>query len=525
MDLNVKKSNSIKETFSILSNQTDLVYPTFNEDRGEWIKAGPSNRFPDELLELFEKSGIHNGIIESKVRMMSGDGITQDIEHEKEFDINTQNFIDNPNPSETLDQIYYKLSLDFEIHGLAYLEVIWSRDYSKVAEIYHVDATKIRWGKANPKGKVETFYYSRDFGNYRKANYTPIPLPIYDPNKKEPRQILPIVKYTPGFDYYALPDYFAGLKWIHIDTEIANFHFNNLINGMTPTIFFGFPVGEKSNEEREAISSALKEKYQGTNNAGQMLLAFYDAEGDKKPEIEVIEMSNAAKQYDLLNKTSLQQILIAHKVVNENLVGISTPGKLGSTGELLASYELYFNTVVKPEQQKVLNSIEKIFLQNDYNEIKIINNKPVDFEFSEATLKEILTKDEMRELIGYEMLSEEENTASIEEIENENEIEAGFASVRMINGENFRDRIPVANLDDIYVWKTEKDPCKICKERDGVSRTLDQWLTAGIPACPTGTIFDMEDGSTEVADFAHSPYNSFCEENCKCKLTKIGTSN
>jgi len=424
MDLNVKEAKVTRDMFSVISNQSDIIYPDFKEDRGEWVKFGPGNDFPNDMLKMFNKSGIHNAIIESKVRMMLGNGIVQDEDEPTEPNktyTKTEAFIDAPNPDESLDDLYAKLSLDYEIHGLAYVEVLWSRDHKSIAQINHIDTTKIRWGKMNKNNKIDTFFYSRDFSNYRKDNYKPISVPIFNPDKKEARQILPIVRYSPGQDYYTLPDYFGGLKWIHIDTEIANFHYNNLRNGMVPTLFFGFPVGDKSDAERKEISDKLKEKYEGTNNTGKMLLAFYDAEGDKKPEVQVLEMSNADKQFNLLNKTSLQQILVAHKVVNENLVGISTPGKLGSANELLSSYELYFNTIVKYEQSKVLKNIEKIFTINGLNDIKISNSKPFEFTFTENVLKEVLTSDELRDLVGYLPLEEDKDTAQ-EEITGQPEV-------------------------------------------------------------------------------------------------------
>jgi len=514
--MDFKKSNKTpQETFSIISKMNeDVLKPIFKEDRGSWVKYGEKNNFPNELLTLYNKSRIHNAIIETKTRMMLGEGVVQDVENEEELSDKTQTFIDHPNPFETLDEIYGKLSLDYEIHGLAYIEVLWGKGYKEIAEIHHVDATKIRWGKYNDKGRIDTFYYSQDFDNIRK--YPATPIPIFDDTKKEARQILPIVRYSPGFDYYTLPDYYGGVKWIDIDTQIANFHYNNLKNGMQPSIFFGFPVGDKTEEERENISKSLKEKYRGTDNTSEMLLAFYDAEGDAKPVIEILEMSNADKQFDLLNKTSLQQILIAHKVTNENLVGISTPGKLGGSNELLEAYDIYYNTIIKHEQNKILTPLNRIFLINGLNPIKIINNKPFEYNLSENVLKEILDVNELRDLIGYDIVEEDEEV--------QNEVMKEEFAVRTINGSNYASKIPDAELEDIYVWRAETEPCPVCKERNGISRTLSSWLNIGVPAVPTGTSFTMKDGSTVSANFAHSPYGSFCEADCKCKLVKIGSA-
>jgi hypothetical protein len=382
------------------------------------VKYGDNNLFPNELLSLFNKSGIHNAIIESKTRMMIGDGISQD--ETDGYSKKTQQFIDNVNPFENMDSIYQKCAMDYELYGLAYIEVLWSKGKKHVAELHHVDATKIRWGKMNKKNRVDTFYYSRDWSNYRKEQYVPIEIPIFDDNNKTARQIIPIIRYTPGLDYYSYPDYIASTKWIHIDTEISNFHLNNLKNGMTPSIFFGFPVGDTTNEEREAIDESIKDKYQGTNNASKFILAFYDAEGEAKPEVTILESPNADKMYNLLNRTTLQQILIGHKVVNENLVGIATAGKMGSAGELLQSYELYFNTIVKPEQQKVLETFKRVMLINGLNDIHILNNKPLDMNFSENIMSQILTRDEMREVVGYEPIKDNEKVIEDENVEDEN---------------------------------------------------------------------------------------------------------
>lgn len=524
MELNKNENKEGRLLFSALSYQENTVLPTFREQANlPFIKYGDNNQFPRELLDLFEKSAIHNAIIETKVRMMTGDGIVQDVPDE-EYSEKTQAFIDNPNPYESLTDIYKKCAMDFELYGLAYLEVIWGKGRNQVAEIYHMDASKIRWGKYE-KNRIMTYYYSRDWANYRKGDYIPIELPIFDNKGTSARQIIPIIRYTPGLDYYAFPDYIAATKWIQIDTEIANFHFNNLKNGMSPSIFFGFPVGDTTNEERGAIEQKIKDKYSGTNQAGKFILAFYDAQGESKPEVQILEQSNADKQYELLNKTTLQQILVGHKVTSENLVGISTPGKLGSASEVLENYELYYNTVIKPEQAAVMDPFEKIMLINGMTPIKIVQNKPLDITFSENILKEVLTQDELRDMIGYEPLEVVENTINEDEIiEDESGVtvkniryDYDFAGVTMINKGNAGVQIPNANLDDAYIWRINNDEaCPACKGFNGDIETLGDWLQLAIPGRPSGENFT-------IGTF-HSPvgaYGTYCESACQCKLVKV----
>lgn len=478
------KQKADKVSLSWIVNTDDIQLPDFIETPNrEWVNYGVNNLFPDELIELYNNSGAHNAIIESKVRMMGGEGIYQ----EGEYSERTEMFIDNPNKNESLDDIYSKLSLDFEIYGLAYIEIQWSKDKKSIAEIYHIDASKVRWGKLDERGNLTHFYYSRDWSNYRKEAFRPIEVPIFNDEKKDKRQILPIVRYSPGQSYYTMPDYVGSLKWINIDTEIANFHLNNLRNGMSPNIFFGFPEGELTGDERKTIVDGIRGDYKGTQ-ARKDVVAFWS--GDKEPIVKILETSDADKQYDLLNKTTLQQILIGHKVVNENLVGISTPGKLGSAGEVIANYELYYNTIIKPEQTKVLDMLNKIGLINGYNELAIQQLKPLDFEWSENIMKEILTQDELRELIGYEPLEE---TEIVED--DEPEVETEMVKVDLSD-------------DDLYQWVLGGDkPCPACEGFAGQIKTMSEWKELAVPG--------------QSGSFPHGSYGTFCEDKCKCELQKL----
>lgn len=510
---------------SIVINTNNLTLPKFSEQPNfEWVSYGANNLYPNELFNLFSSSGSHNAIIESKIRIMCGDCIVQDPDEEPSD--RTQVFIEQPNPYESMDEVFRKVALDYSLYGLAYLDIIWSKDRKSIAEIYHIDASKVRWGKMNDKNKIDTYYYSRDWSNYRKEAYRPIAIPVYSSERKDARQIFPIIRYTPTLDYYTYPDYVAGLKWISIDTEIANFHYSNLKNGFQPSLFIGFPAGATTEEERQIIDDKLRQKYQGTSKAGEYILAFYDGEGSNKPEISVIGSNDLDKQFDLLNKTTLQQILVAHKVTNENLVGISTPGKLGSANEVIQNYNLYYNSVIKPEQQFLLDKFNTIMYQNGMNDITIVQNTPVNTEFEPSIMKEILTQDEMREIIGYEPLTDVQPVETATGVTYTRQGHKfhyvyDFAGLFRINGQTDLNQITNENLQDLYLWrkKNEKNPCPACIEYDGQTRTLENWLYTAIPGQINGQSFN---GLS--TNFPFNPYSTFCESECQCELRKIGRS-
>ncbi|MCA9496066.1 MAG: hypothetical protein KC589_03925 [Nanoarchaeota archaeon] len=492
------------------------------KNRLGWINWGKSNHFPDELLDVFYKSSIHNAIIESRVRMIVGDGFEQDIENDEEFSDQTQLFIDACNPYESLEDIFIKISNDYEIYGCAFLQVVLSKDKKRIANIYHIDSKNIRLGNIE-KGILKSVYFSEDWKNYRKSEYLPEEIPVFDDNSKESIQIIPIIRYSPGMKYYPIPDYYGALTWIKIDIEIGKYQLNNIQNGYHPTLFLSMPVGNKTDEEMEQIMDEFYDKYSGSN--GEKLIgSFWDGDESDRPKIETIQLENAVDLFKDLRIATQQQILVGHKVSDENLVGISTPGKLGNKNNLINDYEVYFKTVVYPEQQKLLKVLQRIFLFNGFNDIKIINNTPFNYSFSEQTLSQILTKNELRDMIGYESIDGGDAfsptpTTTLVDI-NRND----FVSTRTINKDNYSEVIPEANLDDIYVWKVGPgENCPSCKERDGVSRTLDEWTQISIPGCPDGELFNMFDDTQLITNYPHTPYGSFCEANCNCKLQKIGS--
>ena len=74
-----------------------------------------------------------------------------------------------------------------------------------------------------------------------------------------------------------------------------------------------------------------------------------------------------------------------------------------NTDEIYTAYTLFYNTVIKPIQDKVigvLNEMLKYAHKWNGGLLKPTSNNPIDFTFSESTLLQIMTKDELRARIG-----------------------------------------------------------------------------------------------------------------------------
>ena len=87
------------------------------------------------------------------------------------------------------------------------------------------------------------------------------------------------------------------------------------------------------------------------------------------------------------------------QATNPILFGVATPGSLGGRTELIEAYELMMNTEIKPTQEMFGETLQRL-LKLDF-EPEFVNLPPMEYAFSESIMKDILTQDEMRDLIGY----------------------------------------------------------------------------------------------------------------------------
>ena len=118
--------------------------PVFAEvlQKFPYVFYGLDNLLPQYFIDLYDNCAIHKAVVTSKVNQILGDGLVS---------------LDNPAATYELinakQDVYYvmkKLVLDFMLFGGFCLNVIWSNDRKSIAEIYHVDFSRIRSGKINP---------------------------------------------------------------------------------------------------------------------------------------------------------------------------------------------------------------------------------------------------------------------------------------------------------------------------------------------------------------------------------------
>jgi len=320
--------------------------PQFVEtiNRRGWVNYGEDNLYPDYLISLMNRSAKHNAILKRKTQMIAGNGWSKDG-----LDQTAINFIANPYGEENLDDIVRLTTLDYELFGGFSLEIIWSKDRTKIAQINYLPVNKVRISENR-----KHIFYSDDWTKINK--FAPIKKPVFDPNMTDSSQILYVREYKPGNEYYPTPDYLPIVPYCELEYEICLFHLNQVKHGFAPSMAITFKNGIPSDDEMKDIIAQLQNDFRGAMNAGKVMFLFADG-ADRTPEITPINLNNSDERFVELNKEITQGILTGHQVTNPGLFGISTPGELGQKTIILESLEIFQSTYVEPRQRL----IERVF--------------------------------------------------------------------------------------------------------------------------------------------------------------------
>ena len=390
--------------------------PVIQEVRGrDWIEYGDANGewknlYPQFLIDLYYSSSISAAIINSTSEMIAGEAliIEDDEDRDLEATVKLQNFMNRANGNESLHEVIKKLAFDFKLQGAFALNIVWSKDRTQIAEVYHVDVSKIRCARPDEFGKTKGYYISADWGNTRQNK--PYYVPAFNVNDRtSANQIMYSGLYSPNMNSYYTPDYVSCNNWALIDGRISEYHLNAISNGFAGSFMISFANGIPTQEERMQIERSLTDKFCSETNSGKFVLTFSD-DKTRTPEITPITPSDLDKQYLALQELLTSNILSGHRVTSKTLMGIdSANGFSSNTDEIINAANFYLNTVIKPFQDQLVKQLRKIFQVNNMDmPVNFVQLKPITVQFDSKTIREVMTTDEIREELGLEPLDGED---------------------------------------------------------------------------------------------------------------------
>ena len=357
-------------------NMSSYTRPEIKEQYNrDWVEYGEDNDYFNYLIDRYNGSATNNAAINGIAEMIYGKGL--DAVDSK----------DKVSEYEEMKELFTKSCMkkvcyDYKMMGQAAIQIIYSKDRKKIVQVEHIPVETLRAEKANNKGQIQAYYYAKDWSEIT-SKLSPKRIPAFGTSNAG-LEILYIKPYRAGFYYYSPVDYQGGLQYAELEEEIANYHINNIQNGLAPSMLINFNNGVPTEEQRSLIEQNIQEKFSGSSNAGRFILAFNDSK-ELSASIEPVILSDAHEQYKFLSDESMRKVMVSHRIVSPMLVGIKDNTGLGNNAEELQTASLLMdNTVIRPMQVTILDELERVLMYNGI-ELDIYFKTLQPLEFTDLT--------------------------------------------------------------------------------------------------------------------------------------------
>lgn len=344
--------------------------PVISEDnREDWVEYGDTNNHFEWIIDRYVNSSTNNAVINNIVKLIYGKGLKALDSSQKPQDYAQMVSLLHP------ECIKNSIS-DFKMLGQFALQVIYSKDRSVIAEVEHIPIQLLRAEKCNEEGEIEAYYYCDDWTDTRK--YQPQRISAFGMSNDD-IEILYVRNYSTGRKYYSYVDYQGSIGYALLEEEITSYLINDVQCSFSGSKIINFNNGIPDEEQRETIKRDVIRKLTGSH--GQKVIVAFNHDETKKTTIDDVSLDNAPEHYQYLSEECVRKILLGHNVTSPLLFGISSTNGFGSNAdELKTSFILYYNMVIKPAQEVVLNALETILNYNNINlKIYFETLKPLEF--------------------------------------------------------------------------------------------------------------------------------------------------
>ncbi len=373
-------------------NLSTYTTPEIKEYKNkDWVSYGADNDYYQFLIDRYNGSPTNNACINGISQLIFGKGLDATDSSQK------------PNEYAQMKSLFKdscvrKLSYDLKLMGQCAMQVIYNSNHTKIVEIAHFPIETLRVGKANEEGDIDSYYYMADWSE-AKPNDEPERFSAFGTSSDE-IEIYCVKPYRAGYYYYSPVDYQGGIQYAELEEEIANYHLNNIMNGLSPSMMISFNNGTPDEETQEMIENKIKDKFSGSSNSGKFILAFNDSK-ENEASIEPVQLSDAHQQYQFLSEESMQKVMVSHRIISPMLLGIKDKTGLGNNADELATASILMeNTVIKPFQDLLIGAFDDILAFND-----IVLNlyfktlQPLEF----TDLDNAMTKEQVEEETGQKL--------------------------------------------------------------------------------------------------------------------------
>jgi hypothetical protein len=325
----------------------------------EWVEYGEDNNYYQYLIDLYYGSPTNNAAIKGISDLIYGEGLEV-----VKADRHLAGYLDLKKVFD--EDCLRNCAMDLKMLGQYAIHLVKSKDRKKYVAAHHWPIQTLRPEKCNEDGEIEGFYFAADWSKLKRGQ-KPKRFDAFGFDNNTTECILVCKPYSTGNYYFAPVDYQGGTQYANLEIEIANYHINNIMNGLAPSMLINFNNGQPPAEVKDMIEAQIQSKFSGSSNAGKFILSFND-NAETKADITPVQLSDAHNQYQFLSTEAGQKIMMAHRITSPMLLGIKDNSGFGNNAEELKTASILFdNTVIRPFQRLLLNGVQKVMNYNGYN--------------------------------------------------------------------------------------------------------------------------------------------------------------
>jgi hypothetical protein len=325
----------------------------------EWVEYGEDNNYYQYLIDLYYGSPTNNAAIKGIADLIYGDGLEV-----VKADRHLAGYLDLKKVFHT--ECLRNCAMDLKMLGQYAIQLVKSKDKKRYVSAYHFPVQTLRPERCNEDGEIEGYYFAADWSKLKRGQ-KPKRFAAFGFDDSANECMLVVKPYSTGNYYFAPVDYQGGTQYANLEIEIANFHINNIKNGMAPSMLINFNNGQPPAEVKDMIEAQIMNKFSGSSNAGKFILSFND-NAESKADITPVQLSDAHNQYQFLSTESSSKIMMAHRITSPMLLGIKDNTGFGNNAEeLKTASTLFDNTVIRPFQRLLIEGVQKVMNYNGYN--------------------------------------------------------------------------------------------------------------------------------------------------------------
>ena len=344
-------------------------------NREDWVGYGDDNNYFQYLIDRYTYSPSNNAIINNIVKLIYGKGL------------NALDASSKPNAYAMMRNLFSKSCIkkqitDAKMLGQFAIQIIYSKDRKTIANTYHIPVHLLRPEKCNKDGVIEAYYYSDNWQDIKK--FPPRRIPAFGMSK-EPIEILYVQPYTVGMKYFSYVDYQGALPYTVLEQEISDYLINEVQNGFSGTKVINFNNGVPSEEEMDETETKVKQTVTGSRGK-RIIISFNHSEAEKTT-VDDIPLNDAPQHYEYLSEECSRKIMLGHQVTSPLIFGMATStGFSSNADELQNSFILYYNMVIVPYQEMLLDAYDQILAFNGVS-LKLYFETLKPLEFSDPSGK------------------------------------------------------------------------------------------------------------------------------------------